>query len=207
MYDSGILTEKLISNVESEADITVPIGSDSWYRWINAVEQFVYTEIFKEYVKIVLDYSAYGDEIKLSNLNEFATSTPEGCAAPTFDDIIKVYADETELDRSGVISKVVFTDKPLYYADYNGNIVLNTPDNTKEITVIYRIRPKLKVENDGSNINLPVEFADMLAARMRAEAYKIANEDGLSAKWMADYNTQLETLKVWAAVRNERYGE
>lgn len=207
MYDSGISTANLIASVAGEADITVPIDSAAWYRWINAVEQFVYTEIFKEYVKIVLDYSAYGDELALSNLNKFATSTPAGCAAPVFDDIIKVYADETELERSGVISRVVFTDKPLYYADYNGNIVLNPPENTKEITVIYRIRPNLKAKDDESHINLPVEFVDMLAARLRAETYKIANEDGLSAKWMADYNTQLETLKVWAAVRNERYGE
>jgi hypothetical protein len=46
----------------------------------------------------------------------------------------------------------------------------------------------------------------MLAARLRAEAYKIANEDGQAGKWMQDYNAQLETFGVWAARRNERYG-
>jgi hypothetical protein len=46
----------------------------------------------------------------------------------------------------------------------------------------------------------------MVAAKMRGEAYKIANEDGLAAKWLADYNAQLESFKVWAADRNHRYG-
>jgi hypothetical protein len=36
--------------------------------------------------------------------------------------------------------------------------------------------------------------------------YKIANEDGLSAKWLSEYNVQLENFKVWAAERMTRYG-
>jgi hypothetical protein len=52
-----------------------------------------------------------------------------------------------------------------------------------------------------------VEWLDLLAARMRGEAYKVANEDGLAGKWMNDYNMQLESFKIWAAKRNERYGE
>ncbi|MBE6599128.1 MAG: hypothetical protein E7638_06780 [Ruminococcaceae bacterium] len=200
MYNSGILTADLIANVQSEADITIPIGSDSWYRWINAVEQFVYTEIFDKFAVKTVDFST---KINLKD----DISTVEGCAVPIFDDIIKVYADETELDRSGVISRLVFSDKPLYCDDLEGNIAVSGVDFAEKITVVYRIRPRLKESGDGSYINLPVEFADMAAARMRAEAYKIANEGNLSAVWMADYNTQLETLKVWAAMRNERYGE
>ena len=53
---------------------------------------------------------------------------------------------------------------------------------------------------------VPMEWLDLVGAKMRGEAYKIANEDGLSAKWLNDYNTQLEYLKIWAAKRNERYG-
>lgn len=200
MYDSGILTADLISNVSGEADIIIDIGSDSWYRWINAVEQFVYTEIFEKFAKKTLDFS---EKIKLDE----EISTVEGSAVPIFDDIIKVYADETELDRSGVISRFVFIDKPLYYDDQMGNVAICGVENAENITVIYRVRPRLKSNGDGSHINLPVEFVDMLAARMRAEAYKVANEGNLSAMWMADYNTQLETLKVWSAMRNKRYGE
>ena len=54
---------------------------------------------------------------------------------------------------------------------------------------------------------LPVEYLDMAGAKIRGEAYKIANEDGLAAKWLADYNQQMENFKIWAASRNERFGE
>lgn len=204
MYDSGITARSLISNVSSEADITIPIDSDSWYRWINAVEQFIYTEILNEYTSVTLNYAELtNDTINLNN----DITTANGCAAPNFDDIIKVYADETELDRTSVISGLIFVDKPLYYPDYVGNIKMNLTGCPEIIIVVYRLRPELKSSLSDGNINIPVEFIDMLAARMRGEAYKIANEDNLSAKWLSDYNIQLESFKLWASRRNERYGE
>lgn len=201
MYNSGILTGKLIENITDEADITIPVDSDSWYRWINSVEQFVYTEIFNMHRAKTFDYT--DDTINMSD----SLGSDNGTAVPDFDDIIKVYADDTELDRAGVISAHVFTDKPLYYTDYSGNIMVNAGFVPEKITVIYRIRPALKYADEESYINLPIEFVDMLAARLRAEAYKLANDDAQGAKWMMDYNTQLETLKVWASMRNVRYGE
>ena len=204
MYDSGITARSLISNVSSEADITIPIDSDSWYRWINAVEQFIYTEILNEYTSVTLNYAELiNDTINLNN----DITTANGCAAPNFDDIIKVYADETELDRTSVISGLIFVDKPLYYPDYVGNIKMNLTGYPENIIVVYRLRPELKSSLSDVNINIPIEFIDMLAARMRGEAYKIANEDNLSAKWLSDYNIQLESFKLWASRRNERYGE
>lgn len=204
MYDSGIAARTLISNVSSEADITIPIDSESWYRWINAVEQFVYTEILNEYTSVTLNYAELtNDTINLNN----DITTANGCAAPNFDDIIKIYADETELDRTSVISGLIFVDKPLYYTDYSGNIKMNLTGYPENIVIIYRLRPELKSSLTDRNINIPIEFIDMLAARMRGEAYKIANEDNLSAKWLSDYNIQLESFKLWATRRNERYGE
>ena len=204
MYDSGIAARTLISNVSSEADITIPIDSESWYRWINAVEQFVYTEILNEYTSVTLNYAELtNDTINLNN----DITTANGCAAPNFDDIIKIYADETELDRTSVISGLIFVDKPLYYTDYSGNIKMNLTGYPENIVIIYRLRPELKSSVTDRNINVPIEFIDMLAARMRGEAYKIANEDNLSAKWLSDYNIQLESFKLWATRRNERYGE
>ena len=204
MYDSGIAARTLISNVSSEADITIPIDSESWYRWINAVEQFVYTEILNEYTSVTLNYAELTNNT--INLNNDIT-TANGCAAPNFDDIIKIYADETELDRTSVISGLIFVDKPLYYTDYSGNIKMNLTGYPENIVIVYRLRPELKSSLTDRNINIPIEFIDMLAARMRGEAYKIANEDNLSAKWLSDYNIQLESFKLWATRRNERYGE
>jgi hypothetical protein len=204
MYNSGIKSADLIQSVTEEADIVIPISDTSWYRWINAVEQFVYTEIFLQFVSHELDFSELADGvIDMSAL----IPAIDGCDTVCFDDIVKIYADDVELDRSGVISAIVFGEKPLYYTDYDGHIKLNIPDGAEKIKIVYKLRPRLKAEGDDSIINLPVEFVDMLAARLRAEAYKIANEDGQAAKWSAEYNAQLETLKMWAAMRSNRYGE
>lgn len=194
MYDCGITAKAFIETVQEEADISAVIPEASWLRWINTVEQFLYAEILEEYVRVGMPFEK--TEIPFSEIGN----------GVSFDDIVSVYGDDVELDRAGVIAGSVLTDRPMYWTDYNGNLVLNTPDMPAYLTIIYRLRPSLKVTGD-EMIALPVEWLDMLAARMRSEAYKIANEDGISGKWMQDYNMQLESFKIWASKRNYRYGE
>lgn len=194
MYDCGITAKAFMETVQSEADISAVIPNASWLRWINTVEQFLYAEVLQEYVKAEIPFP--GEEFPVSEIGENVT----------FDDIISVYGDDVELDKAGVIAGIAVPDRPMYWTDYSGNLHLHPVDTPSVLTVVYRLRPALKVTGD-ENINIPVEWLDMLAARMRGEAYKIANEDGLAGKWLNDYNTQLETFKVWASRRNERYGE
>ena len=202
MYNSGITAANLISDVKNEADISVGILDSVWIRAINTVEQFLYTEILREYASVVLDVNDLTDDkVILSDL-----PAANGAANIEYDDIIKVFGDDVELSRSGIIGAVEFPEKDLYYTDYNGNLVLNLVGEFEKITVIYRLRPKLKATDSADVVAVPPEFIDLVAAKMRGEAYKIANEDGLAAKWLADYNAQLESFKVWAATRNQRYG-
>lgn len=199
MYDSGVKCSDFINSIIGEADISIEIQSDSWYRWLNTVEQFIYTEILDEYASAEIDYAS--DSVTLSTL-----TVPSGCASVTYDDVIAVYADGVQVEKSGIKGVMNFSDKNLYYTDYNGNLVLSLTEVPNKITVIYRLRPILKTEASNYNVAVPAEFLDMVSARLRGEAYKIANEDGLAGKWLADYNTQLESFKVWAEKRNKRYG-
>lgn len=199
MYDSGVKCSDFINSIIGEADISIEIQSDSWYRWLNTVEQFIYTEILDEYASAEIDYAS--DSVTLSTL-----TVPYGCASVTYDDVIAVYADGVQVEKSGIKGVMNFSDKNLYYTDYNGNLVLSLTEVPNKITVIYRLRPILKTEAGNHNVAVPAEFLDMVSARLRGEAYKIANEDGLAGKWLADYNTQLESFKVWAEKRNKRYG-
>lgn len=199
MYDSGVKCSDFINSIIGEADISIEIQSDSWYRWLNTVEQFIYTEILDEYASAEIDYAS--DSVTLSTL-----TVPSGCASVTYDDVISVYADGVQVEKSGIKGVMNFSDKNLYYTDYNGNLVLSLTEVPNKITVIYRLRPIMKTETNNYNIAVPAEFLDMVSARLRGEAYKIANEDGLAGKWLADYNTQLESFKVWAEKRNKRYG-
>lgn len=192
MYDCGITAKAFIATIQSEADISIAIPEASWIRWINTVEQFLYTEILSEYVQAEV---AYAETIPFGTIGETVT----------YDDIVSVYGDDVELDRAGVISGIDVPDRGMYWTDYSGNLVLRPVDVPLCVKVVYRLRPALKV-NGEENINIPAEWLDLLAARMRGEAYKIANEDGLAGKWLNDYNMQLETFKIWAAGRNDRYG-
>lgn len=199
MYDSGVKCSDFIDSITAEADISIEIQSDSWYRWLNTVEQFIYTEILDEYASAEINYTS--DSVALSTL-----TVPSGCDSVTYDDVIAVYADGVQVEKSGIKGVMNFSDKNLYYTDYNGNLVLSLTEVPYKITVIYRLRPILKTETGNQNVAVPTEFLDMVSARLRGEAYKIANEDGLAGKWLADYNTQLESFKVWAEKRNKRYG-
>lgn len=192
MYDCGITAKAFIETVQEEADISAVIPEASWLRWINTVEQFLYAEILAEYVRVEIPYA---EEIPLVSIGE----------GVTYDDIVSVYGDDVELDRAGVIAGTA-VERPMYWTDYEGNVILRPVDVPSQVFVVYRLRPTIK-ETGAETIKIPVEWLDLLAARMRGEAYKVANEDGLAGKWMNDYNMQLESFKIWAAKRNERYGE
>lgn len=206
MYKSGLTAKAFVDALEEEADVSIPIPRAAWYRWLTAVEQFVYTEVLKEYVsaKIRLD-DVPVDAIPLSLL-----PVPPGAAAPVYDDILSVY-DEAgrEVAKGGAVSVFEFPEKFLWKTDYNGRLILSGPRELEAITVIYRLRPEIKTEAnaDALEVALPPEHLDMAAAKMRGEAYKLANEDGIAGKWLADYNQAMENFKVWAIPRNERYGK
>ena len=192
MYDCGITAKAFIETVQGEADISAVIPEASWLRWINTVEQFLYAEILAEYVRVEIPYA---EKIPLASIGE----------GVTYDDIVSVYGDDVELDRAGVIAGTA-VERSMYWTDYEGNVILRPVDVPSQVFVVYRLRPTIK-KTGAETIRIPVEWLDLLAARMRGEAYKVANEDGLAGKWMNDYNMQLESFKIWAAKRNERYGE
>lgn len=204
MYDSGITAKNFIDSVKEESDITIVIPDASWYRWLASVEQILYTEVFKEYDVVKKDITDSSAEVTVS-LADLPVAS--GCDSITFDDVIAVFMDYLELERSGETAALQYPEKPLYYTDYSGKLYARSPIYAEQMLIVYRKRPPIKTATSTtSHVMVPVEWLDLVGAKLRGEAYKIANEDGLSAKWLNDYNTQLESLKVWAAKRNERYG-
>lgn len=204
MYDSKITAREFIDSLKEEADISITVPDSIYIRAINTTEQFIYTEILKEYVFEKLAYTDILDnKIPLNDI-----TVPDRSDIPTFDDIIKVFADDLELERAGAVSVIDFPEKSLYYNKYDNNITLSFEYIPSDITVVYRLRPILKdsANLDSENIALPPEFIDLISSRVRGEIYKIVNEDGLSAKWLSDYNSQLENFKIWAMSRNLRFG-
>lgn len=202
MYKSGITAAELIESLKEEVDISLAVSESAWVRAINTVEQFLYTEVLKEHIAVRVDYDDVADDTIV--IEEIPV--PSGAAVPEFDDIIRVFADENEVERTGAVGFYEFPEKQMYCSGYDGTIRLNLSEYPAEIVLIVRLRPALKGENSADEVALPPEFIDLAASRMRGEIYKIANEDGLAAKWLADYNSLLESFKIWAAKRNERFG-
>lgn len=199
MFDSGIKAAALIEQIENEADIAIPIAKESFVSWLNALEQLLYTELIQEQGKIELD-GVNGSVIGIDTLN-----VPNGENAVRFEDIHTIYADQTQLIESTAASGVIFPDT---FYKIGVDIGLNLKKQPERVTIIYFVKPELKTTDNIStkNVMIPVEFIDLAKAKLRGEAYKVANEMELSAMWLNDYNVLLETFKAWLSGKQPEFG-
>ena len=198
MFNSGIKVTDLIKQINSEADIALDIPNESYVQWLNSLQQLLYTEVIKEQKKVVLEPPFDSSLIEMS---DFAES---GENDPIFEDIHAVYSGEIQLIKSTVASGVIF---PYTYFKFTNKLGFNTTVE-KNITIIYFVKPELinpKAIGE-SKVMLPIEFIDLATAKLRGEAYKLANEDALAAKWLNDYNVHLETFKAWIVSKSANFG-
>ena len=199
MFDSGIKASVLIEQIKDEADIAIPIADENYVSWLNALEQLLYTEIIQEQGKIELA-GALSSIIDIDTLD-----VPSGENAMRFEDIHTIYADQTQLIESTVASGVIFPDT---YYKIGNNIGLNLKKDPEKLKIIYFVKPELKTTDNISakNVMVPIEFIDLVKAKLRGEAYKAANEDSIAAKWINDYNILLETFKAWLSGKQAAFG-
>ena len=207
MFDSGISVKSLVEELKNtEVDIALEIPNATYVTWLNSLQQILYTEIIKEQKKKVFSAPFENHLIDISSMAE------TGENKPIFEDIHAVYAtigkDEIQLVKSTVASGVIFTNA--FYKLY-GKLSFHTKGNPTEMAIVYFVKPALvtvtdKDEINDANVMIPVEFIELVKAKLRGEAYKLANEDALSAKWLNDYNTLLETFKVWIAEKSPNLG-
>jgi hypothetical protein len=127
-------------------------------------------------------------------------------AAPRFEDICAAFADNTQLIKSTVVSGIIFPDTYFKDGEKIGLHLSKLPDS---ITLVYNARPAIKTKVNKTNLDpvmVPDEFLDLVKAKLRGEAYKLANEDSLAAKWLNDYNVLLEDFKAWLADKQPSFG-
>ena len=206
MFDSGISVKNLLSELNTEVDIALDIPDATYVQWLNSLQQLLYTEFIKEQKRVVI-VSPTENPIAMDFTSEETNENP-----PRFEDIHAVYADEIQLIKSTVTSGIIFSYT--YFKDNNGigyrtrtvNEVMEVPG---ELQIVYFAKPKLiDSENiaDDDNVMIPIEFIDLVKAKLRGEAYKLANEDSLSSKWLNDYNVLLETFKLWLSEKASNFG-
>lgn len=205
MFNSGISVNELVDElINTEVDIALDIPKSTYVSWLNSLQQLIYSEIIKEQKKLTIATS--DSPIKFS---EIAEAQETGESGMRFEDIHTVYTqNDIQLIKSTLTSGNIF---PNTYFKENNGIGFNTTDKSDELTIIYFVRPALvtvteKDEINDANVMIPVEFIDLAKSKLRGEAYKLANEDNLAAKWINDYNVLLETFKAWITSRASSLG-
>lgn len=201
MYKSGMTAAQLYAIVEADADISISVPKDMLALWINAVQQMLYSEIVREERFTALTADGTGSVLYT------ALAAQTGEAAVEGRDIVGVFDGKgKEFERvSGGIGYIMASTRPVWI-DTGSGIKYYAPFPVERMQIAHVARPALVTAAGTEDICVPIEFVPMILARIRGEIYKLANEDGLSAKWLSDYNTELETFKVWAAQHGEVWG-
>ena len=197
MFNSGITVKSIIEDIKGEVDIAIPVPDETYVGWLCSLEQLIYSEIIRE--QAFVSATSTRGVVELSKI-----SVPEDTDKIRYEDIYAVYCEGLQLKQSTLASGRVF---PKCYFKKENNLALSD-DVGSELLIIYIARPKIKhaesMEND--YVMLPIEFLDLAKAKLRGESYKLANEDILAAKWLSDYNTLLETFKVWVSEKSPSFG-
>lgn len=201
MFDSGISAKELVDELISEVDIALDIPNATYVSWLNSLQQLLYTEVIKEQKKTTVTEWE-------NNLVDISSIKQENENTPRFEDVYAVYTDDgTQLIKTTVASGVIFENT---YFKITNKLGFNITDTPKYLTIVYIVRPAL-IEVTGDviddvNVMIPAEFIDIAKAKLRGEAYKLANEDALAAKWLNDYNILVETFKAWIAEKSPNFG-
>lgn len=201
MFDSNISVKDFIEEIKNEADIAPDISNKEYVFYLNTLEQLLYSEIIKEQAKVEKE-ATEDNEIDLYSFNL------PGQDKMRFEDIHTVFADKTQLIKTTYTSGMIFDDCYFKISDKLGYSVKNVPSL---ITIIYFVRPALKEVDEDDNIlegkvMLPYEFLSLAKAYIRGEAYKVANENELAAKWINEYNVLTETFKIWISEKQSQFG-
>lgn len=202
MFDSGITASTLISDLKNEIDVALDIPDMQYVEWLNSTEQLLYTEIIKEQKAKELT----PDTACVIDLADIEVDSSE--EKIRYEDIYAVFADTTQLKKTTLTSGHIFPDTWFKTENKLGYSIAKNADTIK---IIYFVKPKLKSVDDtdgitGGNVKIPIEFIDLIKAKLRGEAYKLANETASAAIWLNDYNSALENFKAWVSAKSPDFG-
>ena len=188
MYDSKVSAMTVIEDVINEADIALEIPATTYLRWLNELEQNLYGAIVRGQKRETVT-GANGD-------------IPVNCDPA---DIISIYHEGDSIAKTTPELLPLMANSNFYAI--NGTKVESLYGDV-EYDVYCIERPDIKTEQnyDTETVKLPFEFLELAYCKLRGEGYKLANEDGLAAKWLNDYNALLSDFVSWHKQRRG-YGE
>ena len=141
-----------------------------------------------------------------------AQTITKNIKADCYENICAVCVQGTQYIESTMATATIFENT--YYKNNNNLCIDSSAGNYPDCEIIYYVMPELKKitkNDDGSEfvegeVMVPVEFIELVKAKLKASLYRIANEDELCAKWTALYNVKLEEFKIWIEQKRPRFG-
>lgn len=213
MYDSKVKAADLIEQIKTETDISLPISNGTYAEWLSETEQMLYSSFIKDIysASVGLSGTAGADGVSRVSLSGV---TPSHCEQLRFEDILEVYCGDKALMK---VSPIIGFEVPDTWFRYRNNSTGDenmfchiSDKSVHAVKIIYRMRPKIKkYASDGSldeTVKVPFEFLELVKAKLRGEAYKLANEDTLAAKWLNDYNAHLQDFQLWLKKSDAAFG-
>lgn len=189
-FDSGYSAKNIINTLKEEIDVVSYITDDTYVRLYNELIELLYGEIIQ-------DTALLEKEVTDNCLTDLDVSKEH---------IKDVYYGDVQLSR-GKAEQVGKMDN-IYYTDNNDNFCFSVADvkGRENLRIYYNYIPqRLESLKDEKTVPLPFVFLEIVTSKLRGEIYKLLNEDEQSAKWLNDYNTQLENFKAYIQSRKEKF--
>jgi hypothetical protein len=194
VFNNSLSAASLVGALIEELDAEPDIDPARYSEWLNETEQTLYSEIIKELARVDVP-----DAVSPVEISALVPTT--GADAVRFEDIYTVYAGKVQLMKGSLLDE--FPDTYWKTAEKLGFFSGSTKTNLK---IYCYVRPRPKELNSTAPVMLPVEWLPLIRAKLRGEAYKLVNEDSMSAKWLNDYNALLEGFKEWCDLRRPQFG-
>ena len=196
MYDSSVTAHELVTSVAATVNVACELDREFYLGVLSKLEQLLYAEYICD-ERLIFAVCEDG-EIDLS-----VAEVPGGERTPRADDVFSVYFGGIPLRRVRLSEAYLLEPEEGeggYYRSDEAKISLCLPPEPQndDIAVFYRAAPRLKI-GDGAldPVALPYEFLPLAEAKLRGEAYKLADDDASAAKWLAEYNALLVSFAEW----------
>lgn len=200
MFKSGITVKELIDQVQSEVDIAIDIDIATMLQSYNGLMVGLYRDIIKEECfKFYTPTEATRYKIVDWDTEQYDSEC-----------VYRVYTEDLFEAEKVNPTYAMITDRICWFPLSKKKIALiNFPEG--QCGIIYHVTPEIVKYNaeSGSYINadsdgvpVPIDFIDMVKAKIRGDMYNISNDDDLASKWYSFYNARIEDFKAWVVQNN-----
>ncbi len=198
IFTSSTTAKLLIDDVMEDLGLYEPPARADFYKFFNECLTRLYTEVICHCSSVEMTtangFITYND---LMVKAEQSVSGADICA-------VAVKSPFNPIMRATPFTQKLLTSTTPCYVCEKDRITFNSTTRQTYL-IFYTYRPSTVTAGNESTLQvaLPAEYHNLLRAKLRGEAYKLANEDDLAAKWLGEYNLLLEDFCRYVAVKKE----